>query len=113
MLQTPRWLDQPDFDRFIPVTELHMEGAMMVQIADVVFKGHSGVAVSAGNLFGSQTILVPDFREALVALNVLQLQCRKLDSAARNNKPAEPMSVSSYGWQLLPNGDRKAEPCRE
>ena len=101
MLLTPRWLDQPDFECFEAVTELNMPNAMMVQIAKVTYKGEYGYIVSAGNLFGSQTIMVPDADEALLALNVLQIQARKVDASPSKTLP---LSIKKFpGWKLLPN----------
>ncbi len=79
ILLVPRWTDQPDFELFEAVTELNMPGAFMVQIAKVVYRGERGYAVTAGSLFGSQTIMVPNADDALLALNLLQTQCRRIE----------------------------------
>lgn len=104
IMLTPRWLDQPDFECFEAITELNLPNAMMVQVAKVTYQGGRGYMVTTGNLFGSQTILVPNADEALLALNVLQHQSRKIEEASKRNKDPEPMSIKNYpSWKLLPN----------
>ena len=105
LLLTPRWRDQPEFECFEAITELLMHGSRMVQVAKVSYKGELGYMVTCGNLFGSQTILVPNADEALKALNVAQEQSRKVEEAGGKEVP--PFGVARYGWKLLPNKEEK------
>ena len=97
------WTDQPDFDSFEGICDLvFAPEAIKVQVADVVWKGEAGVAVSAGSLFGSQTIFVPNYREALHALMVTCLSAK----FCAKGKDAS-ISAKKYGWKLLPNHEEK------
>lgn len=106
-LQSPRWTDMPEFDRFMAISELSLPDATMVQISDVVHKGEAGVAVTAGNLFGSSTILVADCRAALEALQVL-CEAARAREHCRTEAQLEKhrIKASDYGWKLLPNKEK-------
>lgn len=107
ILQHPRWTDQPEFEEFNGLLDLAIDGPFMVQIAEVTYKGRKGVAVSAGNLFASQTILVPDCREALQALNVLREASFTLDRVKPEQRAQYKISVSRHGWEMLPNKEKE------
>lgn len=96
------WNDQPAFDHFnslacIWLTHVH------VQVADVVYKGKNGVAVTAGNLFGSSTILVPTHRQAFIAIEKLSELAQR---RAENPKLEEQIKASDLGGEFIPNTER-------
>jgi len=108
ILQHPRWTDMPDFEEFNGLADLAIDGPAMVQIAEVTYKGKKGVIVSAGNLFGSQTIMVSDCREALLALNYLRDTCaarERCKTDEQRNKYT--ITASEHGWKLLPNKEKE------
>lgn len=108
ILQHPRWTDQPEFEEFNGLLDLAIDGPYMIQIADVTYKGKKGVIVSCGTLFGSQTILVNDCREALAALNYLQ-DAQAALSASKKNETWQSylLDAKKHGWELLPNKEKK------
>jgi hypothetical protein len=106
-LQHPRWTDQPEFEEFDCLLDMLLDGPTMVQVAEVTHKGKTGIAVSAGNLFGSQTIMVPDHRQAFKALEFLQETCGRLERCKTEEAAKKcALSVSEHGWELLPNKEK-------
>jgi hypothetical protein len=97
----PAWLDQPDFEKLEGLCHLHLHGCTSAQVAKVQHEGQEKFIVTTGTLFGSQTILLPNAEAAFHALALASEQAYKIERSG--DKPVEPVSVSKYGWTILPN----------
>ena len=109
ILQHPRWADQPEFEQFNGLLDLALDGFLMVQVAEVVYKGEDGIIVSAGNLFSSQTIMVQDYRDAFRAIDFLTDACYAMDHKCLGDEWRKKYMAEAQmnGWNWLPNKEKE------
>lgn len=108
-MKKPGWCDMPSFDEFDGLLRINVGDGLTVQVAHVTYKGAKGVAVTAGNLFGSETILVPDLGDALKAMGMLHEQSFKRSQCKTEEQIKKcSLGIKEFGWKLLPNKAEEA-----